>query len=94
MILLSAPPPGAGERSLDVLAAHCIEARLNQFAEEQRGREARLRVEIRILDDECGETLHATLVEAPGGEISAKAIAADHSLVTEHIQHLLEEKPF
>lgn len=93
VVVLATAPCRAGERPPDLVADQCIEKRLKQFLDEQRGKEARLRVEVRILDDDCGATIQAVLVETPDGQVSAKALAADHTVVTRQIQQLLEESP-
>lgn len=93
VVLLATAPSRAGERPPDLVADQCIERRLERFLEEQRREEARLRVEVSILDDDCGKTIQAVLVETPEGQISAKALAAEHIIVTRQIERVLKESP-
>ena len=83
----------AVEQSPDGLADVCVDQRFEEFVKDGRSHEARLRVELRVLDDECGQDVQAILWKAPGGQISVHVLIADYPTITEGIERFLQQNP-
>ena len=92
-VMAALSPLAAEQPQGAVTADSCIEERLTDFSKEMRAPEASLRVGVRILDDACGQTLQIVLVQTPDGQLSARAIVADHLKASERADQLLRQNP-
>lgn len=83
----------AERRAPELVADSCIDGRIDSFVEEARGQQAVVRAEVRILDDECSETIQIVLWETPEGRARATALMADHVVAAQHVEKARSEQP-
>lgn len=87
-------PLAAAEQPQGALTADsCIEERFSDFLKEMRTQEVSVRVEVRVLDDACGQSLQLVLLQTPDGEVSARGLVADHLRASERADQLLRKNP-
>lgn len=79
--------------SVDSLTSECIRSRLDTFVEEARKHRAKLRIEVEVLDDDCGQTVQIVLWKTPDGTVSAEGLLADHESVSQEVEELQRAHP-
>lgn len=79
--------------SADTPPIDCIELRAENFVEEARRPQAALRVEVEVLDDDCGQTVHMVLWQTTDGAVGAMGLLADHLAVPTSVLELQSEHP-
>lgn len=92
-LLTGSADAGSNERAPEVEADDCIEMLLGQSIQDFRQRQARLRVEITILDGVCEQTVQLLALQTPDEEVAAEALVADHNAVLEQIYRLRLQSP-
>lgn len=92
-LLASVPVALSAESPPALEADDCIEVLLEEFVRDARRIEAALRVDVRILDDTCGQTIQLVLLETPEGEVTSKALVADHESVVRQMTVLRDQNP-
>lgn len=79
--------------NVEKIVDRCAQERVQAYFEETRSREATLRVELKILDDDCGETVFLTMVESPQGDVLARGLAFNHREALRSVRKLRRGKP-
>lgn len=75
------------------LLIDCIELRIRDFVEEARRREASLRVEVEILDDDCGQTVELILWQGPNSDVGASGLLVDHETLLREVSEIRRKHP-
>lgn len=83
------PAPASVEETVD----RCARERVQGFFEKTRSQEATLRVEVEVLDDDCGETVFMTVVESPQGEAVARGLAFNYREALRSVRDLRQRQP-